>query len=217
MSLTSRQTIDLEAFQAVLDVFYQRGFKLPEVIQRIADDPLSHIDDLDEIAEKDPTFDGYYQTARQALQTTARKSERRLSPNSAEPKNQSQQTYNFQLDHRINENVRGSQSDTVVPVNSGHLSSPSMAPNPESSPVVSPPVRRFVLPKGSTEDERVYFAQYIAELKQLNPGWIISPAPRHPNEDDAYVMMYQDANYPATHASILLTEVIEQSIQRFLS
>jgi hypothetical protein len=67
--LAADQQLTLQAFQAAVDTYQQRGLALPEKIAAIGDALESHLDQLDALSESDPTFEMVYQAARSALQS----------------------------------------------------------------------------------------------------------------------------------------------------
>jgi hypothetical protein len=78
--LAADQEITLQAFQAAVDTYQQRGLDLPESIAAIADHLESHIDQLDFLSESDPTFEIAYQTVRSSLQKTSSQRAKLLNP-----------------------------------------------------------------------------------------------------------------------------------------
>jgi hypothetical protein len=78
--LAADQEITLQAFQAAVDTYNQRGLDLPESIAAIANDLESHIDQLDFLSERDPTFEMVYQAVRSNLQSTSSQRAKLLNP-----------------------------------------------------------------------------------------------------------------------------------------
>jgi hypothetical protein len=78
--LAADQEITLQAFQAAVDTYQQRGLDLPESIAAIADHLESHIDRLDFLSESDSTFEIAYQTVRSTLQKTSSQRAKLLNP-----------------------------------------------------------------------------------------------------------------------------------------
>ena len=78
----------------------------------------------------------------------------------------------------------------------------------------SPPLKRFVLPVNATEVEKQYFDQYIQQLKQLNPQWIVSLDYCNPGEAEAYIMIYKDDNYVVNHAMYSLDKFFTKAFTR---
>jgi hypothetical protein len=187
--LAADQQLTLQAFQAAVDTYNQRHIALPAKIADIAAALEPHIDRLDALSESDLAFEMVYQGARSALQSQSSHRAKFIGPAELP-----------------------STRPTSSPASNGHTS-PSSNGHAQitSAPASQPAVKRFVLPLGFTQPERQYFDQYIQELKQLNPQWIISPDHCRPGEADAYVMLYNDKNYPIHHALYLVDQVLNQA------
>ena len=82
------------------------------------------------------------------------------------------------------------------------------------TPTESPPLKRFVLPVNATEAEKQYFDQYIEQLKQLNPQWVVSLDYCNPGEAEAYIMIYKDDNYIVNHATYSLDKFLARAFPR---
>jgi hypothetical protein len=69
MSLTDSQATNIEAFKIALDVCQQRNIEVSEEIKVIAHDPATHINQLNQLSDIDPTFKILMQEANQLLKT----------------------------------------------------------------------------------------------------------------------------------------------------
>ena len=78
----------------------------------------------------------------------------------------------------------------------------------------SPPLKRFILPVNATEVEKQYFDQYIQQLKQLNPQWVVSLDYCNPGEAEAHIMIYKDDNYVVNHAMYSLDKLFTKAFTR---
>jgi hypothetical protein len=194
--LATDQQLTLQAFQAAVDTYKQRGIALPEAIAAIADTLAPHTDRLDILAEIDPAFDMAYQSARSALQNQS--SQRAKFLDTSAPPSRSAQN--------------GFHTVEIKPASNAHSRSPgSPKSNGHNNTGPPTPIKRFVLPLGFTESERAYFDQYIQSLKQLNPEWVVAPDRCQPGEATAYVMLYNDENYTTNHAVYLVDQVLNQA------
>jgi hypothetical protein len=187
--LTADQQITLKAFQAAVDTYKQRGLGLPVQVAAIVADLESHIDELDFLSESDLTFEIAYQTMRSFLQSSASQSTRFLSSPGI-----------------TTEKPKDSHNR---PSTNSHFSGPETNDHRKISP--PPVIKRFVLPLGSSSAERQHFDQYIHELRQLNPQWVVSLDYCRPGEADAYVMVYNDEQYAINHAIYLVDQVLAKA------
>jgi hypothetical protein len=85
--LEADQQLTLQAFQAAVDTYQQRGLALPEKIAAIGEGLESHIDRLDALSEGDPMFEIVYQGARSALQSQSNHRAKFLDPSAKPPTN----------------------------------------------------------------------------------------------------------------------------------
>jgi hypothetical protein len=202
--LAADQQLTLQAFQAAVDTYQQHRIELPEPIaalvsnrsESIAESLKSHINQLDSLSESDPHFDMLYQAFRSSSQNDS--SERAKFLDTSAPPSQSAQN--------------GSHAVEIKPDPNGHSLHPG-SPESNGHAKTGPPtpIKRFVLPLGHTDSERTYFDQYIQALKHLNPQWVVSPDRCQPGEADAYVMLYNDANYTTNHAIYLVDQMLNQA------
>jgi hypothetical protein len=193
--LATDQQLTLQAFQAAVDTYNQRGIALPEAIATIANTLTPHIDRLDTLAEIDPAFDMAYQSARSALQ------------------NQSSQRAKF---------IDSTESTFEHPPNGFHLADPQPNNNGHSTHIAPattnghtktgppPTIKRFVLATDANAVEKHYFQQYIAQLKQLNPQWTVTLDACSTGEAEAYVMFPQDENYKLNRAAYAAAQIVTQ-------
>jgi hypothetical protein len=194
--LATDQQLTLQAFQAAVDTYKQRGIALPEAIATIANTLAPNIDRLDILAEIDPAFDMAYQSARSALQNQS--SQRAKFLDTSAPPNRSAQN--------------GFHTVEIKPDSNGHSPSPGSPESNGHNKTGPPPViKRFVLPLGFSAADREHFDRYIQRLRQLNPQWVVSPDHRRPGEADAYVMLHNDENYATNHAVYLVDQVLNQA------
>lgn len=196
--LADDQQITLDAFQAALRTFQQLGKPLPEEINAIVNDLENNIDRLHRLSKLDPDFAFGYQTARSALQSQSADRSKRLTPS----------------------NGNGTTAQKENPISSAKpletgIDQPQQTPNNAPSPTESPPIKRFVLPINATESEKQYFDQYIAQLKQLNPQWVVSLDYCSPGEAEAYVMIYKDNNYVVNHAMYAVDKLLNRVFTQF--
>ncbi len=194
--LAADQQITLQAFQAAVDTYNQRGLPLPNAIVAIVGTLESHIDRLDALSESDPTFEIVYQAARSALQSQSSQRAKFLDT-SVPPSRSTQNGFH----------VAGTQSHS-----NGHTSSPG-SPESNGHAKTGPPpiIKRFVLPLGFSAADQAQFDQYVEQLRQLNPQWIVSRDHCRPGEADAYVMLHNDENYTTNHAVYLVDQVLNQA------
>jgi hypothetical protein len=190
--LADDQQITLEAFQAALRTFQDLGKPLPDEINAIVDDLENNIDRLHRLSKLDRDFAFGYQTARSALQSQTGERNKRLTP--------------------INGNGTIEQKADTVPT-----IDPPAANSKTPTPTESPPLKRFVLPINATEAEKQYFDQYIAQLKQLNPQWVVSLDYCNPGEAEAYIMIYKDDNYVVNHAMYSVDKFLARAFTRTFS
>jgi hypothetical protein len=188
--LAADQQLTLQAFQAAVDTYNQRQLALPAAIHAIAPSLEQHLNQLDRLSEIDPTFEMLYQSARSALQTQSSQRAKFLDPSALNSGNitQSRTPANANPPDQNGEN--------------GHQTEPATT--------VSQPIKRFVLATNATEAEKQYFHHYIEQLKQLNPGWSITPDVCNPGEAEAYVVIYQDENYKVNHAAYAAAQIVNQ-------
>jgi hypothetical protein len=73
--LAADQQITLQAFQSSITAYQQHGIALPEKIATIHESLEQHIDDLDNLAKGDPTFEMLYSATRSSLQNQASQSD----------------------------------------------------------------------------------------------------------------------------------------------
>jgi hypothetical protein len=202
--LATDQQLTIQAFQAAVDSYQQRGLPLPERIaplvsdrpEVIAQSLESHINQLDALSESDPHFEMLYQAFRSGAQNES--SERAKFLDTAASASRSAQN--------------GLHAVEVKPDTNGHAHSPS-SPESNGRDKTGPPnpIKRFVLPLGFTDSERAYFNQYIQSLKHLNPQWVVAPDRCQPGEADAYVMLHNDENYTTNHAVYLVDQMLNQA------
>jgi hypothetical protein len=186
--LTADQQLTLQAFQAAVDTYTQRQMALPEAIAAILPHLDQHLDQLDQLSETDPTFEMVYQAVRTALQDGSDRA-KFLDPSAIPP-------------DRLSSNGK-SQNGTSKSHSSQLLQDSTASPSP-------PSIKRFVLSINPTCQEQQDFATHIAQLKQLNPQWIISPDLPQPDEAEAYVMIFNDENYQINHAAYIASQMLQR-------
>lgn len=192
--LAADQLLTLDAFKAAISTYHQRQRALPPAIAAISDALESHVDHLDRLSETDDTFEMLYQTARSALQTQSSQRAKFLDTTAAAALNQSPSTQG--------------EIPAIIATGNGH---PPVTPHHNAVPhPASPPIKRFVLPQGYTEAEQQYFSRYIETLQQLNPQWIVTADTCNTSEAAAYVMLYNDENYPVNHAAYIASQLISR-------
>ncbi len=191
------QAIDLAAFRAALAACSARGIELPEAIMAIAPDLESHIHELDELSEQDKTFEAFYQAERLAIQNQDAQRNKRL----------------YRATTILEDPLVRDRPPQIDPPEVNPLDIPPQAETKAQGAPSPPQIQRFVLPANSSQGDREYFQTYIAELKRLNPQWVVSPAPRQPGEADAYIMICRDQNYALNHAAYLATQILDQAFQ----
>ncbi len=197
--LADDQQITLEAFQAALRTFQQLGKPLPDEINAIVDDLENNIDRLHRLSKLDRDFEICYKSARSALQSQTGERNKRLTPT----------------------NGNGTTTQKVDPVTltkpPGTVIDPPITNGKTPPPTESPPLKRFVLPVNATEAEKQYFDQYIEQLKQLNPQWVVSLDYCNPGEAEAYIMIYKDDNYVVNHAMYSVDKLLTRAFTRTFS
>lgn len=187
--LNDNHQLTIEAFRTAIEMFKQNGKQLPDEISAIAHDLENNIARLDHLTENDSDFETYYQTARIILQSQTGERNKRLTPTNG----------NGTIEQK---------ADTVTPID------PPAANAKNPTPTESPPLKRFVLPVNATEAEKQYFDQYIAQLKQLNPQWVVSLDYCNPGEAEAYIMIYKDDNYVVNHAMYSIDKFLARAFTR---
>jgi hypothetical protein len=202
--LAAHHQLTLQAFQAAVDSYQQRGIPLPERIaplvsdrpEGIAQSLESHINQLDALSESDPHFEMLYQAFRSGSQNES--SERAKFLDTSAPPSRSAQN--------------GFHTVKIKPASNGHSPSP-VSPESNGHNKTGPPpvIKRFVLPLGFSAADREHFDRYIQQLRQLNPQWVVAPDHCRPGEADAYVMLHNDENYTTNHAVYLVDQVLNQA------
>ncbi len=198
--LADDQQITLEAFQAALRTFQQLGKPLPDEINTIVEDLENNIDRLHRLSKLDREFAFGYQTARSALQSQTGERSKRLSPTNG----------NGSTTQKVD--ILPLVKPQQQPAGTG-IASP-VTHSKTSNPTEPPPLKRFVLPVNATEAEKQYFAQYIEQLKQLNPQWVVSLDYCNPGEAEAYIMIYKDDNYIVNHAMYSVDKLLTRVFTR---
>jgi hypothetical protein len=190
--LNDHHQLTIDAFRTAIQLFEQNGKPLPDEISAIVHDLEGNIARLDLLTESHPDFETYYQTARVILQSQTGERNKRLTPTNG----------NGTIEQK---------ADTVTPI------APPAANGKTPTPTESPPLKRFVLPVNATESEKQYFDQYIAQLKQLNPQWVVSLDYCNPGEAEAYIMIYKDDNYVVNHTMYSLDKFLARAFTRTFS
>jgi hypothetical protein len=196
--LAADQQITLQAFQAAVDSYNQRGLVLPERIAAIANALESHIDHLDTLSEIDSTFQLLYDTARSALQNQSSQRAKFLDTSTLNPTNGSLKN--------------GSQ---INGIHNSHSTPSEHSPQTTQEKPPNTSIKRFVLPINATPQEQQYFTNYIAQLKQLNPQWVIAPDLPQADETEAYVMIFNDENYHVNHAAYAASQMLQRFFTKF--
>jgi hypothetical protein len=197
IQLEADQKLTLQAFQAAVDTYRQRGLDLPERIAAIADTLETHIDELDSLSEIDPTFEMIYEAVGSALYNSSQRAKLLHPPETPKP-------------HNGIPTTNGNSTHTSPPTTNDH-STHNSTTNGHKQTGPPPVIKRFVLPLGFSPADRQQFDQYIQELRQLNPQWVIAPDHCRPGEADAYVMLYNDEHYTTNHAVYLVDQVLNQA------
>jgi hypothetical protein len=196
--LAADQQLTLQAFQAAVDTYNQRHIALPEKIAAIAATLESHIDRLDALSESDSAFEMVYQGARSALQSQSSHRAKFLDTSAKPPTN----------GHAPPEVTSASHAaEPASSESNGHTAHHHPPNNAAPSPA---PIKRFILATNASEPEKQYFHSYIAQLKQLNPNWNVSPDHCQAGEAEAYVMFPQDENYKLNRAAYGAAQLITQ-------
>ena len=198
--LADDQQITLEAFQAALRTFQQLGKPLPDEINTIVDDLENNIDRLHRLSKLDRDFAFGYQTARSALQSQTGERSKRLTPTNGNGAT----TKKIDPEPLVKPQQQPAGTGIALPVTHGNT----------PTPTESPPLKRFVLPVNATEAEKQYFDQYIQQLKQLNPQWVVSLDYCNPGEAEAYIMIYKDNNYVINHAMYSVDKLLTRVFTR---
>jgi hypothetical protein len=186
--LNDHHQLTIDAFRTAIQLFEQNGKPLPDEISAIVHDLENNIAKLDLLSETDSDFETYYQTARVILQSQSAERNKRLTPT----------------------NGNGTTTQKVDPTSID----PPITNGKTPTPTESPPLKRFVLPVNATEAEKQYFDQYIAQLKQLNPQWVVSLDYCNPGEAEAYIMIYKDDNYVVNHAMYSIDKFLARAFTR---
>jgi hypothetical protein len=200
IQLEADQKLTLQAFQAAVDTYKQRGLDLPERISAIADTLENHIDELDALSEIDPTFEMIYEAVGSALYNSSQRAKLLNPPETAKTQNGNHTASNGNSAHTPHSTTNGHSAHNPTHTTNGH--------NQTGPP---PVIKRFVLPLGFSPADRQQFDQYIQELRQLNPHWVIAPDHCRPGEADAYVMLYNDEHYTTNHTTYLVDQVLNQA------
>ena len=194
--LNDNHQLTIDAFRTAIHLFEQNGKPLPNEISAIVHDLESNMAILDRLSENYPDFETYYQTARVILQSQSSERNKRLTSTNS----------NGTTTQRVDLKPLAKPPEMGIdpPVTNGK------APTPTESP----PLKRFVLPVNATEAEKQYFDQYIQQLKQLNPQWVVSLDYCNPGEAEAYIMIYKDNNYVINHAMYSVDKLLTRVFTR---
>lgn len=196
--LAADQQITLQAFQAAVDTYNQRQLTLPAAIATIAPSFDQHINELDRLSELDSTFEMVYQAARSALQNQSSQRAKFLDTSTLNPTNGSLKN---------GSQINGIHNSHSTPSEHSSQTTPEKPPNTS--------IKRFVLPINATPQEQQYFTNYIAQLKQLNPQWVIAPDLPQADETEAYVMIFNDENYHVNHAAYAASQMLQRFFTKF--
>ena len=200
--LNDNHQLTIDAFRTAIEIFEQNGKPLPDEINAIVHDLENNIARLDRLSENNSDFETYYQTARVILQSQTGERSKRLSPtNGNGSTTQKVDTVPLPL---VKPQQQPAGTGIALPVTHGNT----------PTPTESPPLKRFVLPVNATETEKQYFDQYIQQLKQLNPQWVVSLDYCNPGEAEAYIMIYKDNNYVINHAMYSVDKLLTRVFTR---
>ena len=202
--LNDNHQLTIDAFRTAIEMFEQNGKPLPDEINAIVHDLESNIARLDRLSENDSDFETYYQTARVILQSQTGERNKRLTPTNG----------NGGIAQKVDPEplALAKPLPQQKPLETGIA--PPISNGKTSTPTESPPLKRFVLPVNATETEKQYFDQYIEQLKQLNPQWVVSLDYCNPGEAEAYIMIYKDNNYVINHAMYSVDKLLTRVFTR---
>lgn len=203
IQLEADQKLTLQAFQAAVDTYRQRGLDLPERIAAIADTLETHIDELDALSEIDPTFEMIYEAVGSALYNSSQRA-KLLNP----PETTKSHSNGF----HSTRNGNGNSPTNPQPETNGHHQTAASA-----EPTTQPTIYRYTLPHSATTQETAAFQQQVEAIRQANPDWVISFDRPQPGESDAIVMIHKDHDYPTTHAAYIANRTINDVVAPTLS
>ncbi len=84
------------------------------------------------------------------------------------------------------------RSSTVKP----HTAQPGLS---------EPGIYRYRLLKGGSRQDRERFKQAMQQVKYKNPNWILEPDQPRSDEEEAFILIYNDQNYLRNEAAYLVT------------
>jgi hypothetical protein len=161
--LAADQQITLQAFQAAVDTYKQRGLDLPESIAAIANSLESHIDQLDALSEIDPTFEIAYQTVRSSLQKTSSQRAKLLNPPETDKPNNS-----IHVTSTINGN-----NPPPVETNGQHKTGPPLSTEPGAANTQPDDDQPEWIRRGNTIVTMVSGGAFLGVLLAQFPGAIV--------------------------------------------
>ncbi len=217
-SLSPLEQLTVDAFAIALETCREENVELPEDILALEADLEAHVEELSAIAQRHPQLQASYRMARNVLRRQSGDRSKRLFPTAKEPETLKEDLIQlplWKLGHRnevevlaIAQPPEALTSDSSNP-NPGNLYSnfpdKNLSPQPPPTP---PKVRRFVLPANPSQADRDYFQTYIADLKRLNPQWLVSRDRCNPGESEAYVMMLNNEDYQVAYAAYIGSQMI---------
>jgi hypothetical protein len=209
-TLTPLDTITLDAFLLALGQLDEPlPAALQERIQAIGHDLPNQVGHLDALAMDYPPLADRYSQARQDIQSASQTRKQRFSSPDA-----------VRQDLRLAQLVLQAPDPIGTAKTLEALPAPEPIPAaPESTPPTpnptTPKLYRFTLSANSNPQKQQRFHTYIAELKRLNPNWIVSPDRPQDGEAESYIMIYNDDNYKVAFAAHIAGQLITDFVSSF--
>lgn len=212
--LNPLDAITLDAFLLALG---QLDEPLPDDIQTqlqaIGHDLPNLVGHLDALAMDYPPLTDRYRQARQAIQSTSQTRKQRFSSPDAVRQDLRLAQLVLQAPDPIGTARTLEDLPALEPIPATPID-PAEQPIAASNPT-APNLYRFTLPTYATAQQQQQFQTYIAELKRLNPNWIVSPDRPQPGEAEAYIMIYNDDNYKVSFAAHVAGQLITDFVSSF--
>jgi hypothetical protein len=206
-TLTPLDTITLDAFLLALGQLDEPlPAALQERIQAIGHDLPNQVGHLDALAMDYPPLADRYSQARQDIQSASQTRKQR----SSSPDAVRQDLRLAQLVLQAPDPIGTAKTLEALPAPEPIPTAPIAPPEatPPTSNSTTPKLYRFTLPTNSNPQKQQRFHTYIAELKRLNPNWIVSPDRPQDGEAESYIMIYNDENYKVSFAAYIASQLI---------
>ncbi len=203
-TLSPLDQLAVDAFAIALETCREEGTELPKDVWALEKELDQHISELKAIAQQHPQLNTAYRTARKLLRRDGGDRQKRLSFETDQLQTVTQFTGTPPQSFSAEPSLHHQQPQTQ-----------SQVPQPTPPPLTAPSIKRFVLPVDASDRDRNYFQTYIADLKRLNPNWVVTRDRCNPGESDAYVMIPNNENYQVAYAAYLGSQLINDFFAGF--